>query len=152
MNIDRPEAGTTTGDWLADRFRQCIQSTIDGLVVRDGDGSVAGEITFEYWILAWASKSSRQVQVRVTVDAANAIVTTIPGNVIDWPNQHIDLFPTGCLLSSLMTCPAEPSKTLAQWLQSPDYDMFFTSPSGAGAAAAAADWLRKAIQDQERPG
>ena len=62
-----------------------------------------------------------------------AIVSTIPGNVIDWPNQHIDLIPVGCFPSTERICPAEPARTLDQWANSPDYDMFFTSPAGTGA-------------------
>lgn len=131
---DHAEASTTPNGWLADRFRQCIRGTVDGIVVNDGTNSVAGEIKFDYSILVWADRATRQTQVRLTIPGKDAIVSTIPGNQIDWPNQHIDLIPSGCFPSSMMNCPPEPNMTLDQWANNPDYDMFFTSPAGTGVA------------------
>jgi hypothetical protein len=107
---------------------------VDGIVVNDGTNAVAGEISFSYTILVWADRSTRRTQVRLTIPGRDAVVSTIPGNVIDWPVQHIDLLRVGCQTSTIMSCSAEPNRTLDEWATSPDYDMFFSSPTGTGAA------------------
>jgi hypothetical protein len=133
-NSHSSESGTTPNGWLADRYRQCIHNVIDALVVNDGTNTVAGEISFDYWILIWADRASRQTLARVTIPGKDAVVSTIPGNFIDWPNQHIDLIPTGCTPSLTMTCPIEPKRTLDEWATTPDYEMSFSSANGTGAA------------------
>ncbi|MEU7909026.1 hypothetical protein [Actinoplanes sp. NPDC049118] len=124
----------TPNGWLADRFRQCIRGMIDGIVVNNGTDAVAGSIRFDYTILVWADRATRQTQVRLTIPGRDAVVSTMPANQIDWPNQHIDLIPVGCIPSATMNCPTEPNRTLDQWANNPDSDMFFTSPPGTGAA------------------
>lgn len=126
----RTEAAAEPRGWLKDRFHQCFSKRINLIVIRDDNGAPAGEVTFELWLLGWANHGVRQVDYLASVE--NITVSTIPGNVIDWPNQLIELIPRGCTSTADVTCATGTARTVDGWFRIPAYGFVYTSPSGTG--------------------
>ncbi|MET7402862.1 NucA/NucB deoxyribonuclease domain-containing protein [Dactylosporangium sp. NPDC005572] len=124
-------AGTRTG-WLSDRFQQCVRKRSGGVVIRDDNGQPAGELRFLLWVLARASSSSRQVTYTVRIE--DITVSTIPPNVIDWPNQRIALSWRGCAgVADLACTTTNRDATIQSWFTDPEYRFTMSSPNGTGA-------------------
>jgi hypothetical protein len=126
----QPEATAGPRGWLRSRFERCVHKHVDLIVVRDQDGEVAGEITFELWQLGWANNGVRQVDYLTSVE--DITVSTIPGNVIDWPDQLIDVRLSGCTTTAEVTCADGTAKTVDQWYQVPSYAYAYTSATNTG--------------------
>ncbi len=59
----RAEAATAPRGWLRDRFQQCFAKRLNYIVVRNDNGTPAGEITFELWLLGWGNHGVRQADL-----------------------------------------------------------------------------------------
>lgn len=129
----RAEAATAPRGWLRDRFQQCFAKRLNYIVVRNDNGTPAGEITFELWLLGWGNHGVRQADYLVSVE--DITVSTVPGNVIDWPNQVIQLMINGCTPTTEVTCGAGTAKTVDQWFQAPAYAFTNTSAPSTGVGA-----------------
>ena len=123
------EAGATRKGWLRDRFQQCLaKKRTGGVVVHDGNGVPAGELRFDLWVLGIASNNSRAV--RYTIIVEEITVSTMPGTVIDWPNQHIAFDWRGCDLADCVA--AAQDRTVDQWFNDPDHTFTLTTPDKSG--------------------
>jgi hypothetical protein len=129
----RPAAATAPRGWLRDRFQQCYAKRLQYIVVRNDNGTPAGEITFEFWLLGFGNHGIRQVDYLISVE--DITVSTVPGNVIDWPNQMIELMMRGCSVTADTTCAHGVAKTVDQWFNVPSYAVTYTSAPSTGTGA-----------------
>ncbi|SNR59103.1 NucA/NucB deoxyribonuclease domain-containing protein [Actinoplanes regularis] len=120
--------------WVRSRFEQCLYQVgaqAGGIVVRQQTGEPAGEIHFNLWILGVASNGTREVQYHIFVEEIS--VSTIPGNVIDWPNQRIAFDFFGCAAMTDVTCSADSHvDTVDGWARDSGQVITVTSPNGTG--------------------
>lgn len=126
----RTEAATAPRGWLRDRYQQCFAKRLQFIVVRTDNGTPAGEITFEFWLLGWGNHGVRQADYLISVE--DITVSTIPGNIIDWPNQMIQLMMRGCTGTPDNTCGQGVAKTVDQWSNVPSYAVTYTSAPSTG--------------------
>jgi hypothetical protein len=122
--------------WVRSRYEQCLYQVgaqAGGIVVRTDNGTPAGEIHFNLWILGAASSNSREVQFHIFVEEIS--VSTIPGNEIDWPNQRIAFRFFACAQIADVSCSAEPHvDTVDGWERDSSQVITVSSPNGSGLA------------------